>query len=374
MLLRDTFITVDLNEIGRNMDLICQMAGSDTAVMPVIKANGYGHGALNIAPVLMERGARYLAVATLTEALELRSVYPDYPLFILGHTPDRLLSLAVENRITQTVFSLEQAKLLSRLAAQSGMDAVIHLKVDTGFHRLGTDSLEALAAICRLPHLITEGIFSHLALAGDRENQEQYRRFTYIIQALQAQGFTFRYHHLADSIAAVDYPQYRMDMIRPGALVFGMKGFHKGALDVRQAISFRTRISQIHSIKKGEGVGYDYLWTAPEDTRIGTLPFGYADGYPRNMRGKGYVSIQGAKCPIIGVICMDQCMVDLSAAPEAKEGDLAIIYGSGENSMDIEEAARLAQTNKNEIISRLSQRPPRLYLSKPNTFYLGDQL
>lgn len=364
MVLRDTVITVSLDEIGRNMDLICDMAGEKTAVMPVIKANGYGHGAVGIAPVLMEHGACYLAVATLTEALELRAAYPDYPLFVLGHTPDRLLPLVVEHRITQTLFSLNQAKLLSQLACHSGTAACVHLKADTGFHRLGTDDAEELAAICRLPGLKVEGIFSHLALVNDQENENQYQRFLRIIEALERKGISFRYRHLADSISAVDYPRYRMDLIRPGALVYGMKGFHKGFLDVRQALTFETRISQIHSVKKGEGVGYDYLWTAPSNTRVGTLPFGYADGYPRNLRGKGYVCIRGVKCPIIGVICMDQCMVDLTEVPEAAEGDPAVIYGSGENAMSIEEAASLAQTNKNEIIARLAQRPPRIYVSR----------
>lgn len=365
MLLRDTVIKVDLDKIAYNMDLIRGMAGEGVAVMPVIKANGYGHGAVGIAPTLMEHGAAYLAVATLVEALELREAYPDYPLFILGHTPDRLLPIIVEKNITQTVFSLEQARRLSELAETAGVKATVHLKADTGFHRLGTDDVEELAAICALPGLNAEGIFSHLALVNDEENELQNLKFTAIIDALEKKGITFRYRHLADSISAVDYPQYRMNMIRPGALVFGLRGFHKGFLGVEQCITFETRISQIHRIKKGEGVGYDYLWRAPQDTRIGTVPFGYADGYPRNLRDKGYVAVNGVKCPVLGVICMDQCMVDLSGVPDAKEGDAAIIYGSAEeNAMDIAEAASLAGTNKNEIVARLTARPPRVYVTK----------
>ena len=362
LLLRDTCIRVDLNKLARNMDLICGMVGNETAVMPVIKANGYGHGACAIAPTLMAHGACYLAVATLTEALELRAAYRDYPLFILGHTPDRLLPLIVKHRITQTVFSLKQAELLSELASAAGTKAKVHLKVDTGFHRLGIDDPEELAAICALPGIDAEGIFSHLALTGDAENEAQYQAFLSVIDTLSAKGITFRYRHLADSISAVDYPEYRMDLIRPGALIFGLRGFHKASLPVEQCLTFESRISQIHSVHKGEGVGYDYLWKAPADTIIGTVPFGYADGYPRNMRDKGYVTIHGVKCPVIGVICMDQCMVDLTAVPDAKEGDLAIIYGDGsQNTMSIDEAAVLAGTNKNEIVSRLTARPPRIY-------------
>jgi len=362
LLLRDTVVRVNLSTIAENMRLIAEMCGPDVAVMPVIKANGYGHGAVGIAPTLMEAGAAYLAVATLTEALELREAYPDYPLFILGHTPDRLCDLVVKNRITQTVVSLSQAKALSAAAVRAGQTAKIHLKVDTGFHRLGSYDEEELYQITQLPGLETEGIFSHLALVNEEEDQKQFDLFTDMIARLEARGCHFRYKHIDDSISLVDYPQYRLNMVRPGALVFGLRGFSKGYLPVRQCISFESRISQIHLVKKGEGVSYDYLWRAPEDTRVGTLPFGYADGYPRNMRDKGYVTIHGVKCPILGVICMDQCMVDLSAVPQAKEGDLGIIYGNGENNtMTIEEAAGLAGSNKNEIVARILSRPPRVY-------------
>lgn len=363
-LLRDTYVQVDLAALAGNMDAIHAMVGPEVAVMPVIKANGYGLGATGIAPTLLAHGACYLAVATLTEALELREAYPDAPLFILGHTPDRLLPIVARERITQTVFTAAQGKLLSEAAASLGRKAKVHLKVDSGFHRLGTEDVEELYSICQEPNLEVEGIFSHLALAGEEEDAKQYARFLAVVDALEARGVSFRYKHLADSIAAVDYPEYRLNMVRPGALVYGLRGFHKGYIEVKQAVSFLTRLSQVRRIQKGEGVGYDYLWRAPEDTRVGTVPFGYADGYPRNMRDKGYVTIRGVKCPLIGVLCMDQCMVDLTNVPDAQEGDLAVIYGDGtNNTMSIQEASELAGTNKNEIVARLLPRPPRVYIN-----------
>lgn len=364
MLLRDTYVQVDLAALAGNMDAIRAMVGPEVAVMPVIKANGYGLGAVGIAPTLLAHGACCLAVATLTEALELREAYPDAPLFILGHTPDRLLPIVARERITQTVFTAAQGKLLSEAAASLGRKAKVHLKVDSGFHRLGTEDVEELYSICQEPNLEVEGIFSHLALAGEEEDAKQYARFLAVVDALEARGVSFRYKHLADSIAAVDYPEYRLNMVRPGALVYGLRGFHKGYIEVKQAVSFLTRLSQVRRIQKGEGVGYDYLWRAPEDTRVGTVPFGYADGYPRNMRDKGYVTIRGVKCPLIGVLCMDQCMVDLTNVPDAQEGDLAVIYGNGtNNTMSIQEASELAGTNKNEIVARLLPRPPRVYIN-----------
>ena len=363
-LLRDTFVQVDLAAIAGNMEAIKAMVGPECAVMPVIKANGYGLGAVGIAPTLLAHGACYLAVATLTEALELREALPDAPLFILGHTPDRLLPIVVRERITQTIFTAAQGKLLNDAAASLGVRAKVHLKVDSGFHRLGTEDVEELYSVCTEPNLEVEGIFSHLALVNEEEDAKQYSRFMAVVEALEARGIRFRYKHLADSIAAVDYPEYRMDMVRPGALVYGLRGFHQGYIEVKQAVSFYTHLSQVRHIKKVEGVGYSFLWRAPEDTRVGTVPFGYADGYPRNMRDKGYVTIHGVKCPLIGVLCMDQCMVDLTGVPDAKEGDLAVIYGDGtNNTMSIQEASELAGTNNNEIVARLLPRPPRVYIN-----------
>ena len=365
--LRDTIIEIDLGKLSKNVKMIKEMAGSDVAVMAVIKANGYGHGAWQIAQTIMEAGADYLAVATLTEAMELREHYSDYPVLILGHTPDRFLEYIVENNITQTIFSLEQAEKISQLATNQGMTAKIQLKVDTGFHRLGkmpsADYAEEIVRICQLPNLEVEGIFTHLALVNDEENEKQFRLFTDFIALLKEKGCSFRYEHIADSIACVDFPEYRMNMIRPGALLYGMRGYHKGFLPVEQCLSFKTAISEIHHIRKGEGVGYDFLWIAEKDSVVATLPFGYADGYPRNLRDKGYVIINGKKAPIIGVICMDQCMADVTDIPDATAGSEAVIYGDGtDGSMTIDEASKLAATNKNDIIARLTARPPRVYI------------
>lgn len=262
MILRDTVVEVDLRAIGANMDAICQMVGPDVAVMPVVKANAYGLGAVGVAPTLMEHGARYLAVATLSEAMELREAYADYPLFILGHTPDRLLGIVAENNITQTVFSRHQAKILGKAALALGKRAKVHLKVDTGFHRLGIDDVDELYAICNTEGIEVEGIFSHLALVNAEEDEKQFTKLMGIIAALEKRGVSFKYKHITDSISAVDYPEYRLNMVRPGALVYGLRGFHMGYVEVTQAMAFKTRISQLHRIKAGEGVGYDYLWRA----------------------------------------------------------------------------------------------------------------
>lgn len=364
---RETVIEINLDHIRYNMEQIRAMVGKDVKIGAVVKANGYGHGAVGIAPAIMEHGGDLLCVAALPEAIELKRSYPQYPVLIMGLTGDENLPYVAEYGILQTIDSLEQARKLNRLALAAGKQVGIHIKYDTGFHRIGfpdcPESLEAIWEISRMEGLRIEGIFSHLALLDDGSNRKQYEAFTKAVQSLRARGVSLPCCHLADSIAAVDYPEYRMDMVRAGAIIYGLKGFHKGSLDIRQALTFKTRITHITEIKAGEGVSYDFTWRAGRDTRIGTLPFGYADGYPRNLRGKGMVTVRGKRVPVVGVLCMDQCMVDLGDVPEAALGDEVIIYGDGTgNTLDIQEVSQLAETNKNEIVSRLTARPARVYI------------
>ena len=362
MICGDTTIRVDLNRLGRNMDAVRQMAGENVAVMAVIKANGYGHGAVQIAQTLLAHGAAYLAVARLEEALPIREAYPDAPLFVLGYTPDRLLETAVEQRITLTVFSAHQAQLLGEMAQRLGTTAVVHLKAETGFNRLGTDDVEELRAVLRTPHVYAEGIYTHLALRDRPSDEIQLERFLGMVHTLEQEGFRFRYRHIADSISAVDYPDFRLDMIRPGAMLYGMKSFENNAISVEPVMSMHTRIARLRRIQPGDGVGYDLAWTAQRPSVIATLPFGYADGYPRALGGRGYVTIRGCKCPLVGVMCMDQCVADVTDVPNVQEGDDVIIYGDGTgNTLSVEEAAQLAGCNKNEILCRLTQRPVRIY-------------
>ena len=366
--LRDTEAVIDLDRIAWNMRRICEMAGPQTAVAAVVKADAYGHGAARIARTLMDNGASLLAVAMLSEALELKQDDSSFPVFIMGLTPDRYLDLVVKENIIQTIDSLHQARLISQAAQRQGKKAIVHIKVDTGFHRIGfsdtPEGIRQMEEACRLPGICAEGIFSHLVLLDDQSNKEQFDRFLRVVNILQERGITFRYRHLADSIASVDYPEYRLDMIRAGAIIYGLKGFHKGSLDIRQALTLRTRISHISSLEPGEGVSYDFTWRTQVPTRVGTLPIGYADGYPRNMRGKGMVTVHGVRVPVVGVICMDQMMIDLHDVPQAEVGDEVIIYGDGSgNTVSIQEACEMGATNKNEIVSRITRRVPRVYIS-----------
>ncbi|MDD6300084.1 alanine racemase [Hornefia butyriciproducens] len=368
---RDTIIEIDLQKLYDNFLKIREMNGPDVSVMAVVKADAYGHGAVRVARTLMDAGAAYLAVATLSEAMELRSVYPDYPVFILGHTPDQYLHYVIENHITQTIFSYDQARLLSRYAEKQNTIARVHLKVDTGLHRLGQIPGEAyrqeILRMTKLPNLEIEGIFSHLALTNREENEKQFHSFTDFVRTLEQDGLSFQFKHISDSIACVDYPEYRLNMVRPGSLIYGMHSFHLGYLPVVPAVRFLTRISELHRLQPGEGVSYDYVWRAQRPSIVATLPFGYVDGLFRSIQGKGYVSIHGKKAPLIGVMCMDQCIVDVTDIPDVAPGDLAIILSDGsDGAMTAEEASKLTGTIKNDILVSLGTRPERIYINDPS--------
>jgi len=366
-LLRDTYVEINLDNIAYNMKKIKEVVGNDVAIAAVVKANGYGHGAVDIAETIMENGGDYLAVATLTEAIELRNHYSGYKIFIMGYTPDEYLEYVVENKITQTIFSYKQAEILNNLGIKYNKRPKVQIKYDTGFNRLGykncQESIEEINKIFDLTNVEVEGIFSHFALTGKEEDELQYSKLMNAINQLEARGRTFRYKHICDSISGIDYPQYRLNMIRPGAIIYGLKSYQDDSVALKQTMTFKTKIYHIKTLEEGEGVSYDYLWKAGKKSIVGTLPFGYADGYPRNMRDKGFVTIHGRQAPILGVICMDQCMVDLTDIPEAKVGDEAIIYGDGtDNTLDIGEISKVAGTNKNEIVCRITRRTPRVYI------------
>ena len=362
MITGDTVIRISLRALADNLDAIRREVGQDTAVMAVVKSNGYGHGAVQIAPTLLSHGASYLAVSRLEEALPLRNALPHAPIILLGHTPDRLLECAVENNVALTIFTRRQAAILSRIADKLGRQACVHLKVETGFNRLGTDNVDELLDIIHTPGIYVEGIYSHLAQKDRASDNIQVLRFNNIVSSLENSGCFFHFKHLADSILMMDRPDLRFNMVRTGAALYGMRGFLSGKLDIRPVLTMETRISRIKAIHNGEGVGYDFAWIAERNSLIATLPFGYGDGYPRCLGGRAFVTIRGCRCPLVGTLCMDQCVADVTDVPGVREGDKAIIYGDGSgNTLSIAQAAEIADTNKNELLCRLTFRPARIY-------------
>ena len=366
--LRDTKLYVNLDKFQSNIKSIKSLVGNQTQIMAILKANAYGHGLAELVEPAISAGVSYIGVATLKEAITVREQNKSVPILILGYTPEYLFDVVVENNITQTIFDLDSAKKLDQVSSMKNRKTKVHIKVDTGLHRLGfsdtNQSLEDILLINKMKNLNIEGIFSHLALTNDESNEIQFVRFSIFVQALEEKGCEFQIKHLADSIATVDYPKYRLDMVRVGALIYGVRGFHKGNVEVGLISSLKTKIAQIHQISKGEGVSYDYTWKAESPSIIGTIPIGYGDGIPRNLSNKGYVSIDGFKCPFVGLINMDYAMIDLTEIPgisETYKEKEVIIYDDSDSTMDISDIAKITGTNKNDILCRITPRVERVY-------------
>ena len=378
-LLRDTIVEINMDYIKHNVAQIRKFIGNNVAMAAVVKANAYGHGAVEIASAVIENGADILAVATLIEGLELRKRFDNYKILIMGYTPDSYLEIAVNHNLILTIFSLEQAKILSKLAKKTNKTPRIHIKYDTGFNRLGyknsIDSINEISLIANMANIEVQGIFSHLALTNKEEDKIQYEKLVNAIEKIETQSKPLKYKHICDSIGTVLYPEYHLTMVRPGALIYGLESEGKGVIDVKQAMTFKTKISHIRELKKGEGISYGYRWKAKRKSKVGVIQVGYADGYPRNLYKKGFVTVSGYRVPVIGVICMDQCMIDLTDVDNVNVNDEVIIFGDGtNNTLSVNETSLLAGTNKNEIVSRISRRTPRVYIKDNKAYKIYNYL
>ena len=380
---RDTWCEIDLDCIVANFKASRGILGKNTKIAAVLKADAYGHGAVAVARELVRSGADVdmLAVACLPEALELRSRFDDIDILIMGYTPEAYLKEAVNERITLTTISLGQARFISELATQLRMTAKLHIKIDTGFNRLGMkpgpELLQDIEEICRLQNIEVEGIFTHLALVDAKSDQKQLDAFMGILSSLERDGVHIPIRHVCDSISAVRYPEYQLDMVRLGAMLYGVYplGDNKLTINTCMPMAFKTRIAQIKEIEDGEGVGYDSTYIAKGRRRIGTLPVGYADGYMRHLSNNAQVSVRGRRAPVVGKICMDQCMIDLTELKEVEVGDEVLLFGgNGPDSIPILEIAEWAGTNRNEILSLISRRVPRVYLKEQKIVEVIDYI
>jgi len=378
-LFRNTWVEIDLDQFEKNIKTLKRYVGPGVKLAPVIKADAYGHGAVPMARELERMNVEYISVAILSEALELRANNIKSPLLVMGYTENPFLGIAVQNDVTVTIFEYDQAEILSREAGQCGKTAKAHIKVDTGFNRLGEKPSEDFAGeiirMSRLPHLSLDGIFSHLRLVSPDSDRRQFDMFCSFIDKLKQKGIHFRYSHISDSIAAIKYKDWALDMIRPGAIIYGyVPKYQLGLIDVQPIMAFKTRITRVRKLAKGEGVGYGETFAAEEGAVIATLAAGYADGYPRSLSGKAEVLIGQKRARVIGIVCMDQMMVDVSHIDNVKAGDEAILFSSGEGAPGVEELSLLAQTNKNNIISGISRRVPRVYLKNGSILDILDYL
>ena len=372
--LRRTWAVIDLDTLGENYEKLRRHIGPDVKFLGVVKADAYGHGAIQVARVLEKSGADYLAVSSIDEAMELRLGGISMPILILGHTPREQVKKLIENNITQAVTCKAKALEYSDEAVRCGGTLKIHIKVDTGMSRLGylvsgqhfESGVEGICEACRLPGLEAEGIFTHFAVSDEPENEEsraytkeQFALFTAVIEKVEEKlGRKFRLRHCANTGAVAYWPEMLLDMVRPGLLLYGY-GDGAKKLGLRPVMRLMTSVSTIKVYEPGTTVSYGRLFKTERTTRMGVVPYGYADGFFRCLSDRCSLMTAYGPAPQRGRICMDMCMIDLTDLPQVDVGDEVEIFGP-EN--PVENLAELAGTIPYELTCAVSKRVPRVYI------------
>ena len=376
--MKRTWAEVDFDKLAHNYHALRGLAPAGTKYLGLVKADAYGHGAVPVAKKLEELGADYLGVACLDEAIEVREAGVKTPILILGCTSSIYAAELVKYNITQACYDLEYAKELSAGAQKAGGTITVHIQCDTGMTRLGfmchEDTMEKSASeiieAVKLPGLKAEGIFTPFSDSDGSEEYTmlQFGRFQDIIQRVRDLGYEFEIRHCANSAATLLYPATYLDMIRPGIVQFGhfpdAKMDH-ALCDLVPVLELKSRVATVRDVPANTPVSYGRTNTLTRPSRLAVIPVGYGDGFCRGFSNKLTVLINGKKLPIVGRICMDMCMVDVTDAPDVKEGDVAILYGSdGTNDQPVEAGAEIMNTISYELLCVLTKRIPRIYLNK----------
>lgn len=370
-LLRDVWAEINLDNLAHNIKEVRRVTKISAKIMAVIKADGYGHGAIQIAKTLLENGADRFAVATLCEALLLRESFPTTEIMILGFTPNRLAQEVIQHNIIQTVCSFQQAELLSNMAKKLHKTITIHIKIDTGMSRFGmpinNDTIAEILRINSLDCLFIEGIYTHFALADIKDKTftlSQVEKFNNVVHSLEEKGLNISIKHVSNSAAIIDLPELSFDMVRAGIMLYGLypsPNVLHDVVNLKEVMCLKARISQIKTIKKGCGISYGLNFKATKQTTIAVLSIGYADGYTRMLSGKATVLINKVKVPILGSICMDQCVADITNIDVSVGDEVVIFGGDNDDGISIDSVANLLNTINYEIVCMVNKRVPRVY-------------
>ena len=379
---RPVWIEVNLDHLAHNISEVRRVTSKDALVTAVIKADGYGHGALEIAETLLSHGAQRLAVATLTEGLQLRKRFKEVPILILGYTEASSIELAIENNLIQTIYSSKQAYAFNEVAIKLNKTLQVHIKIDTGMTRLGMLANQAsvleIESIWNLSHLHIEGIYTHFACADEKDKsktQEQIEKFEWVRQALENRGVHIRLYHAANSAAVIDLPQANYDMVRAGIMLYGLypsKEVSRLDIKLKEAMSLHAKISRVEKFEEGVGVSYGHRYITERPTTIATLPLGYADGFSRNLsfKASAWIKKYNKKAPVIGTICMDQCMIDVTGM-DLEMGDEVYLFGPN---LPIDEVAEQLGTINYEIVCMMNKRIPRVYTKAGKILRIVDNV
>lgn len=373
-----TWAEISLDAIAHNYNEIKNKVGSTVKICCVIKADGYGHGAVELAQIYERLGADFFAVSNIDEGIEIRSSGIRLPIVILGYTPVQDAQRLAQYNISQAVFSLDYAKSLSRQCAECGCVCKIHIKCDTGMSRIGfmcqqfprdDDSIKEIYEACSLTNLQPEGLFTHFCVSDEGDGgrdftNRQFCSFIYVRDALERQGLSFPVVHCSNSGAIEDYEKTYCDMVRAGIILYGLAPSPKlaGKLDLIPAMTLKTTVAYVKNLKKGSDISYGRTFTAEKDMKIATVPIGYADGFVRRNSSGGYMLVNGRRAKIVGRICMDQTMLDVTEIGDVKIGDEVLVFGSGLNGEPTaDDIARNTGTINYEVVCLVGKRVPRIY-------------
>ena len=371
-----TWAEIDLSAICHNYRSLRDKVDAKSNIIAVVKADAYGHGVSKVASTLEDEGVNFFAVSCLAEAEELRSIGIDCPVLILGYTPCEFAKELSDEGFIQTVYSKDYAEELSLSALENGVKVMAHIKLDTGMGRLGFDISEPdfardVHSICNLEGLDVKGIFTHFPSAdfdGDKDgtySAKQFDSFVDAVNKVEALGFNFETKHCCNSAGSLTVKDAHLDAVREGILLYGLYPSKETAdfVDIKPAMSVKTVVSMVKYLKKGQSVSYGRTFVAERDMKIATVCIGYADGYPRSLGRGGYMLINGQKAPIVGRICMDQLMLDVSDIDDVKRGSIATVFGRDNDAfLSVDEIASLCDTINYEIVCLVGKRVPRVYL------------
>lgn len=371
--LQRAWAEIDLAAVRHNYETICHHLSPGCRCMAVVKADAYGHGAPEVAAELASAGADFFGVSNLNEALQLRESGISAPILIFTYTPPEHAATLAINNITQAVLDGDYANRLEQAAAAAGVTVRVHIKLDTGMTRVGffcqdesNLPIDEIVRVCSLPHLEAEGVLTHFAVAdeqqGDTVTHRQFCRFTKTLDALKARGITFKLRHCCNSAAALRFPEMHLDMVRAGIGLYGASPSPEtnGTVLLRPTMILKTVIAQIKTVPAATAISYGHTFTCERPMTIATIPIGYADGLRRCASGNFNVAVNGHLAPNVGRVCMDQCLVDVTAIPDVHEGMTVTVFGA--DGITIDEYAAWCQTIAYESLCGIAKRIPRVYL------------
>jgi len=371
---------IDLTCIAANIGIVKKMVSTNTMVMAVVKANGYGHGIYEVSTAALSAGADWLGVATVTEGVFLRRFGINVPILVLSPVFEEEYENLILNDLNATIFSLETAKGLSSVASYLMRPVKLHIKIDTGMNRIGygsrlnevSQTAKEILKISALPNLVITGLYSHLATSdsGAEFAKEQFSRFLHIINEIESLGLHIPIKHISNSGGIINHREFDLSMVRAGVLTYGLAPNSKqeGAkelalLGIKPALTLKSRVAQVKSIYCGESVGYSRKFFASSNMQVATVPIGYGDGLSRALSNRGAVLINGCKCDIIGNVCMDQFMVNATGANAKLRDEVIIIGMSGDERIWAEDVACAQSSINYEVVTALSERMPRFYIN-----------